>query len=94
MSPNSSPRHTSSGQPPKAPVVAPSPGAVLSGLLYDAPSCPSSLLQPGEGCLTWKLYFTKFPVFQDYCPIWDASPMGETHMVALCWSQVSQYLLF
>ena len=75
-------------------MVALSPTTVLSGLLYGAPSCLSSLFQPGEGCLTGQLYFTKFPAFWDYNPILDASTMGETHPDALSWSQVSQYLLF
>ena len=66
-------------------MVAPSPSAVLSSLLYDAPSCPSSLLQRGEGCLAGQLYFTKFPAFRDYRPIRDASPTGETHLAALSW---------
>ena len=77
-----------------APVVSLSPSAVLSGLLYDAPGCPSSLIQRGEGCLAGQLYFTKFPVFRDYRLIQDASPTGETHPAALSWSQVSLYLLF
>ncbi|MBZ3876898.1 Guanylate-binding protein 2, partial [Sciurus carolinensis] len=81
-------------QPPGTPVVAPSPSAVLSRLLYDDPSCPCSPLQRGEGRLAEQLYFTKFPAFRGYRPIRDVSPTGETHPAALSWSQVSHYLLF
>ncbi|MBZ3887912.1 MAM and LDL-receptor class A domain-containing protein 1 [Sciurus carolinensis] len=81
-------------QLPGAPVVAPSPSAVLSCLLYDDPSCPCLPLQRGEGRLAEQLYFTKFPAFRGYRPIRDASPKGETHPAALSWSQVSHYLLF
>ncbi|MBZ3890439.1 Methylosome subunit pICln [Sciurus carolinensis] len=70
-------------QPPGAPVVALSPSAVLSRLLYNDPSCLCLLLQRGEGHLAEQLYFTKFPAFWGYRPIQDASPMGETHLVAL-----------
>ncbi|MBZ3891646.1 Serum albumin [Sciurus carolinensis] len=81
-------------QPPGAPVVAPSPSAVLSRLLYNDPSCPCLPLQWGEGRLAEQLYFTKFPAFRGYCPIRDAFPMGEAHPAALSWSQVSHYLFF
>ncbi|MBZ3883715.1 Dynein heavy chain 14, axonemal, partial [Sciurus carolinensis] len=39
-------------QPPGTPVVAPSPSAVLSRLLYDDPSCPCLPLQWGRGVST------------------------------------------
>ncbi|MBZ3881708.1 Tumor protein D52 [Sciurus carolinensis] len=64
-------------------MVAPSPSAVLSHLLYNDPSCPCLLLQRGEGRLAEQLYFRKFPAFRGYRPIRDASPKGETHPAAL-----------
>ncbi|MBZ3874522.1 Poly [ADP-ribose] polymerase 8 [Sciurus carolinensis] len=73
-------------QPLAAPVVAPSPSAVLSRLLYDDPSGPCLPLLWGEGRLAEQLYFTKFPAFRGYHPIRDASPMGETRPAALSWS--------